>query len=103
MQRTTAKLPTKPFAKFQTIHKRIKALNYVHVQYEVEPVITLGRYAKSASTNPKKYREICSENGENNEEQGDGDEQVMNNEQQSDKQEHEENKQEIHYFPTSYV
>ncbi|KAG0757608.1 hypothetical protein G6F62_007207 [Rhizopus arrhizus] len=128
-RRTTAKLskfPTRASAKFQAIHKKIKALRDVHAQYEVKSITTLGKYAKLASTSLEKYRELGSENEEDGEEQEEdneeqeedneeqeedgkeqeedaneqivNNEQVMNNEQESDKQEHEGIEQAIHHL-----
>ncbi|GAA5811522.1 hypothetical protein MFLAVUS_004959 [Mucor flavus] len=71
-RRTTAKLmkfPTRASAKFQAIHKKIKALRDVHAQYEVNSITTLGRYSESASISLEKYRELVSENEEDDEEQ----------------------------------
>ncbi|CEJ03284.1 hypothetical protein RMCBS344292_17271 [Rhizopus microsporus] len=80
-RRTTAKLkkfPTRASAKFQAIHKKIKALRDVNAQYEVNSITTLGKYAKLASISLEKYKELGSENEEDDEEQEEDDkEQVM--------------------------
>ncbi|ORE17394.1 hypothetical protein BCV71DRAFT_269887 [Rhizopus microsporus] len=80
-RRTTAKLkkfPTRASAKFQAIHKKIKALRDVNARYEVNSITTLGKYAKLASISLEKYKELGSENEEDDEEQEEDDkEQVM--------------------------
>ncbi|RCH95611.1 hypothetical protein CU097_013202 [Rhizopus azygosporus] len=89
MRRTTAKLkkfPTRASAKFQAIHKKIKALRDVDAQYEVNFITTLGKYAKSASISLEKYKELGSENEEDDEEQ------------EIDKQEHGGSEQAMHYL-----
>ncbi|KAG1052338.1 hypothetical protein G6F43_005511 [Rhizopus delemar] len=51
-RRATAKLkkfPTRASAKFQAIHKKIKALRDVHAQYEVNSITALDKYANLAS------------------------------------------------------
>ncbi|CAO3692378.1 unnamed protein product [Rhizopus stolonifer] len=67
--------PTRASAKFQAIHRKIKAL----------------RDTKSASISLEKYRELGSDDEEqeedDKEQEEDADEQVMNNEQESDKKE----------------
>ncbi|KAG1174991.1 hypothetical protein G6F70_007944 [Rhizopus microsporus] len=71
-RRTTAKLkkfPTRASAKFQAIHKKIKALRDVNARYEVNSITTLGKYAKLASISLEKYKELGSENEEDDKEQ----------------------------------
>ncbi|KAG0163098.1 hypothetical protein DFQ30_000739 [Apophysomyces sp. BC1015] len=110
MRRTTAKLmkfPTRPSAKFQAMHKKIKALRDAQAQYEVESITTLGRYAKSASASLEKYRELCSENGEDDDEQEEDSEEQDEDDveqeeegevQESEEQEHEGDEQDIHHL-----
>lgn len=93
------KLPAGASAKFQATQKKIEAFRDVNAQYEVNSIATLGKYAKSALISIEKYKEINSENEEDDDEQEeddneqeedddeqeeDADEQVMNNEQESE-------------------
>lgn len=93
------KLPAEASAKFQATQKKIEAFRDVNAQYEVNSIATLGKYAKSALISIEKYKEINSENEEDDDEQEeddneqeedddeqeeDADEQVMNNEQESE-------------------
>lgn len=86
------KLPAGASAKFQATQKKIEAFRDVNAQYEVNSIATLGKYAKSALISIEKYKEINSENEEDddeqeeddNEQEENADEQVMNNEQESE-------------------
>ncbi|GAA5808948.1 hypothetical protein MFLAVUS_002348 [Mucor flavus] len=62
-RRATAKVmkfPTRPSVKFGMMYKKLKALRAAKDEYELEAIITLGRYAGFASASLERYRENCS-------------------------------------------
>lgn len=78
------KFPSRAFAKFQSIHRKIKAIRDVNERYELQSLKIFGKYAKIASTNMEQYLEN---------EEGDED-----HEEDIDVQEQEESDKTLHFL-----